>query len=66
MFGLHRRTEHRAVGTEHTAIALLWPQLFAATRAVVEELARVSWHDFRFLRTAVRTGDDRLKDHGFL
>src|SRR5712691_5500215 len=62
--GLDRWTGHRAVGTEHTAIALLRPQPHATTGALIEKLARIGRHGLRFGGPAVRAGNHRLVDHG--
>src|SRR5260370_16459802 len=61
---LNRRTGHRAIGTEHTAIARFWPQLRAAAAAFVKELAGIGRHAFRFCRAAMRASDEGFKDHG--
>src|SRR5258707_15459719 len=61
---LNRRTGHRAIGTEHTAIARFWPQLRAAAAAFVKELAGIGRHAFRFCRAAMRGSDEGFKDHG--
>src|SRR5258707_4406980 len=61
---LNRRTGHRAIGTEHTAIARFWPQLRAAPTAFVKELTGIGRHAFRFCRAAMRASDERFKDHG--
>src|SRR5258708_13529146 len=61
---LNRLTGHRAIGTEHTAIARFWPQLRAAAAAFVKELAGIGRHAFRFCRAAMRARDEGFKDHG--
>src|SRR5260370_2567234 len=62
-FGLDRRTGHRAVGTEHTAIALLRPQPHATAGALIEKLACIGRHGLRFGGSAVRAGNYRMVDH---
>src|SRR5260370_2871707 len=62
-FGLDRRTGHRAVGTEHTAIALLRPQPHATAGALIEKLACIGRHGLRFGSSAVRSGNYRMVDH---
>jgi hypothetical protein len=61
--GLDRWTRHRAVTTEHAAIAGLRFQLCTAAGAFIKELTSISRHDLRFRNAAVRTGDDRLTNH---
>jgi hypothetical protein len=51
---VNRRTGHRAIGAEHTAIARFWPQLRAAPTAFVKELAGIGRYAFRFCRAAMR------------
>src|SRR5262245_52057868 len=62
--GLDRRAWNRAIGTEHATIARLRPQCRAAAGAYIEKLARIGRHGLRFRGGAMRTGDDRFKDHG--
>src|SRR5713101_1801754 len=64
--GLDRRTGHRAVRTEHTAIALLRPQPHAAAGALIEKPACIGRHDLRFGGPAMRAGNHRLVEHGRL
>ena len=61
--GLHRRAWRRSVGAEHTAITLLRPQLRAAARAQVKELTSVRRHSLGFRCPAMRTSNERFKDH---
>jgi hypothetical protein len=55
------RARHVAIGTENAAVALQRFQHRAATRAIVEILARVGGHVFRGAGAALRTGDGALK-----
>ena len=60
---LHRRTGHRAVRTEHAAIARLGPQESVAGLALIEPLAGVRRHAFGFAVPAVRTSEDGVQNH---
>jgi hypothetical protein len=60
---LNRRTFHRAIGTEHATIARLRPEQRSALLALVEELAGIGRHDFRFRVPATRTGYRRAQDY---
>src|SRR5262245_25257951 len=62
--GLDRRARNRAIRTEHATIARLRPQRRAAAGTGIEKLAGIGRHGLRFRGGAMRTGDDRLKDHG--
>src|SRR5713101_8813881 len=61
--GLDRRAWHRTVGAEHATVTLLRTQHRAAPGALVEELAGVGRHTFRFGGSGKRACDDRFKDH---
>ena len=54
----NRRPRHVAIGAEHIAVAGFRLEPRAAPVAVIEKLARVSRHRFRFSRAAVRTSDN--------
>jgi hypothetical protein len=60
---LDRGTRHRAVGTEHAAIAGQRLKPRSAALAIIEELASVGGHRFDGLVLALRTGQDRVKLH---
>ena len=62
-FRLDRRTRNRTVGAEHAAVARLRPQRRTALRACIEDAAGVRRHCLRFCRCAMRTGNERFKDH---
>src|SRR5262245_45647924 len=62
--GLDWRARNRAVGTEHATVARLRPQRRPAADAAIENPAGISRHGLRFRGGAMRTGDDRFKDHG--
>jgi hypothetical protein len=49
---------HRAIGTEHTAIAGFGPKQGFAGRALVEKLTGIRRHRFLALLAALRAGDD--------
>jgi hypothetical protein len=60
---LDRGTRHRAVGTEHAAIASQRLKPRSAALAIIEKLASVGGHRFDGLVSALRTGQDRVKLH---
>src|SRR5713226_7390737 len=60
---LHRRTWHRAVGTEHAAVSRFRLEAGAASLALIEELAGIGRHGFHARGPATRAGDDALDDH---
>ena len=60
---LDRRTLLRTERTEHAAVAWLGAQQCLAVTALVVELAGVCWHDFLLSETAVRAGQNGLKDY---
>jgi hypothetical protein len=60
---LDGRARHGAVGTEHTTIARLGFELFAATFADVEKLASIGGHRFGGLKAASWTGQCGFKLH---
>jgi hypothetical protein len=61
--GPDRWTWHRAIRTEHAAIARLRLQLGATARALVEKTAGIRRHAFRFLRAAMWARDEGFEDH---
>lgn len=63
---LDRWTWHRAIGTEHTAVAVLRTQHRTAVRAIVEILTGICRHYFRLRRAAKRTGNGRSEKRGSL
>src|SRR5712692_2240622 len=54
---LHRRTLYAAIGTKHATVAGLGLEHLAASRTLVEPLARVGGHRFLCLMPALRTGE---------
>ena len=56
-------TGNRSKGTEHAAIAGIWPEHRAALFAVIEKLAGVRRHSLHLSMTALRTSDCGLKFH---
>jgi hypothetical protein len=60
VIALHWRTLHRAVGTEDTAVTMLWAQQSLAVGAFVKELARIGRHCLSFAETA-----NWAQQHGF-
>ncbi|CAE6495533.1 hypothetical protein NMYAN_140018 [Nitrosomonas nitrosa] len=60
---LYRRTRYGAIRTVHTAISRLWPEKGATPLALVEVLARIGGHVFRFLVSTGRACDHRLKNN---
>src|SRR5262249_49263269 len=54
----------RAFSTEETVLTNLRPQCRVAASARIEKLAGIGRHRLRFRGPAMRTGDDRFKDHG--
>jgi hypothetical protein len=61
---LDRRTFHRTVRAKHAAIPWLGLKQGAARFAVIEKLAGISRHDFRFGMPALRAGNRRFEHHG--
>ena len=59
---LDRRTGHRAVGTEHAAIAGLGLEQDVAALAFVEPLAGIGGHGLGFDMTALRAGQRGFKN----
>jgi hypothetical protein len=57
---LNRRTLHGAKRAVDTAVAWIWFQNFAASRAIVKILAGIRRHAFTRFVSAVRTGNDRI------
>lgn len=62
---LNGRTRHVAKRAVHTAISRLGLKQSAAPLALVEILARIGGHVFRFLVSAGRTRDRRLENDRF-
>lgn len=56
---LYRRAGDVAVGTEDTAIAGKGLQDGAASFAIIEKLAGIGWHGFRFDMATLRAGQRR-------
>ena len=60
---LDRRTRHRAVGAEHTAVPRLGLESGSTPGAIIEELAGVGRHGLGGLVPTGWTSQDRLKLH---
>ena len=61
---LDGRASYGPIGAEDAAVARFRLQQHAAAAAVVEELAGVRRHSLGRLVAAVRTGNERVHDHG--
>lgn len=59
---LKRRTLHRAVRAEYTAITCFRTQHHPTVRALVKELACIEWHDLRCAQPAMRARQHGFKD----
>lgn len=60
---LDRRAFHRTVRAKHAAIPLLGFHQSPARLAVIEKLASIGRHGFRFGVATVRTGNSRFKNN---
>ena len=60
---LDGRTFDRAIGTKHTAIPGHWAQHGMAVSTFIKMEAGIRRHDFRFRKSAMRSGHNRLEDN---